>query len=829
MNSLRWTERLRKIGKRSPVEDDLSPYAEKLREIAEIGRGLESVADAQLESLAHNLRHRARAGEALESLLTDVFAVVREVASRTVNLRPFDVQVLAGIALHRGKLVEMNTGEGKTLAAVLPAVLNALAGRGVHILTFNDYLARRDAAWMGPIYRFMGLDAGEIQGGMPALRRRAAYAADITYATAKEAGFDLLRTHLARNIQDVVHRAFHYAIVDEADSVLIDEARVPMVIAGALPGLSVSPYRIAETVDRLEAGVHWEITEAGRNVELTEAGLDRIEHELECGDLHATKNYALLTKINQSLHAHTLLRRDVDYIVTDGRIELVDEFTGRVVDDRRWPDGLQAALEAKERLAIRPGGHILGSTTIQHFLAQYPRLAGMTATARPAAEELFDVYGLSVVPIPSNRECIRVDLPDAVFANRENRTTAMIDEIRRLNHCGRPVLVGTQSVAESEVVARRLSDVGISCNVLNAKNDEAEAGIIAEAGRPHAVTISTNMAGRGTDIRLGGKEEQERDAVLSLGGLFVIGTTRHESRRIDDQLRGRAGRQGDPGTSKFFVSLDDDLMVRYGIDDLIPRALRPRNAAEPLDHPVVLRELDRLQRIAEGKNFEIRSTLWRYSLLVEVQRKGLYARRAELLAGDTPPDVWRRRDPDAYGWALERFGLERTVDAERAATLHVIDECWAEHLAYIAHLREGIHLVGIGGLDPLQEFHKQIAQGFADIHDRIDQRVTKILVDLKASGVGLVLEEVGVSAPSATWTYLVNDRVLTDLQQMLFGRGNVAFAAGAVLMTWPLLGAWALWRRIRQRRLTGNGPGHPPTNTRGHGAGPVTPPPPSSG
>jgi preprotein translocase subunit SecA len=802
MNTYRWTERLKKLGSRGPIETDLSVYIEFATGVDHAGKLLERTSDHELYTRAQACRQRAQAGEALGTLMVDVFAIVSEVASRTIGLRPFEGQVLAGIALHHGKLVEMATGEGKTLAAVFPAVLNALTGQGVHVLTFNDYLARRDAAWMGPVYRALGLRVGTIQANARPDTRQDAYAADVTYATAKEAGFDFLRSNLCRHQADLVHRPFHFAIIDEADSILIDEARVPLVIAGERVASSTSPYKIASIVGRLVEDRDWVTSEFGRNVELTDGGLDRVETALRSGDLHVSDNYLLLTEVNQSLHAHVLLQRDVDYIVRDECIELVDEFTGRVVSDRRWPDGLQAALEAKEGLTVRPGGRILGSITLQHFLAHYPRLAGMTATAQPAANELQSFYGLNVVPISPNRECIRQDLPDLVFTHDAARTRALVKEICSLHEAGRPVLVGTRSVAESERLAVRLNERDVECRILNAKHDEEEASVIADAGAIGAVTISTNMAGRGTDIRLGGVDEVERDAVVRLGGLYVLGTNRHESRRIDDQLRGRAGRQGDPGASRFFVSLDDDLMIRYGIDDLVPPMLRPPDQDEPIDHAVVRRELDRVQRIAEGQNFEIRRTLYQYSALVEEQRKKLHAWRAEVLAGEADLDVWSGRQEELFRWAVDQFGSEMTLEAEREATLHFIDECWAEHLAFVAHLREGIHLVGIGGLDPLYEFHKQIANGFWTVYDCVEQRTAKALVDVTAAGNGLSLDSAGVRAPSSTWTYLVNDQVLAELQQMLFGRGNVAFAAGAVVMAWPILAAWAIWRRISLRRAS---------------------------
>jgi preprotein translocase subunit SecA len=787
-----WKRRLERWRGSCPVDDDLTPYGETLDKVTSAGKGMAEKSDADLRQAAGTLLTRARSGTPLDDLLVDVFALAREIAERLLGMRPFDVQVMAGVVLHRRNLVEMQTGEGKTLAAVLPAALNALTGRGVHILTFNDYLARRDAAWMGPVYEAMGLSVGIIQEGMSTADRQAAYGADITYATAKEAGFDFLRMHLACRPSEVVHRPFNYVIVDEADSILIDEARVPLVIAGERETSEADPYRIARVVAGLREGADWGTDEHGRSVFLTEGGLDRVEHELGCGDLHEPANYLLLTEVNQALHARALLRRDVDYIVRSDRIELVDEFTGRMVDDRRWPDGLQAALEAKEGLPIRPGGHILGSVTLQHFLMHYPRLSGMTATALPASVELSDVYGLTTVPILPNRPCIRRDLPDVIFTDKEAKYGALVAEITDTNRSGRPVLVGTCSVEESELLAGRLRQAGVACQVLNAKNDEAEAAIIAQAGAARAVTISTNMAGRGTDIRLGGAEGVERDRIVNLGGLYVIGTNRHESRRIDDQLRGRAGRQGDPGLSRFFVSLEDDLMVRYGIETLIPAKLRPKPQKEPVAHPVIRREVDRLQRIVEGQNRDIRKTLWRYSQLVERQRKTLQDWRMAVLSDPACLVVFAERLPERHRHLCGLLGKQAVEQAERAIMLHHIDECWADHLAFIAHVREGIHLADIGGLDPLEEFHKQVAEAFRMLHATIEARAAATLEAVEMINGRIDLAGAGVRGPSSTWTYLVNDRVLSDLQQMLSGPHSLAFSAVAWLTTWPVLAWWTL-------------------------------------
>ncbi len=792
-----WAKRLRRWRGGGAIEDDLSPYQPILAAINQRGESLTTIDDKELRTQAAALKARAQQGATPDELLIETFALAREAAHRLLNMRPFDVQVLAALALQRGKLIELQTGEGKTLAAVLPACLNVLGGRGVHVLTFNDYLARRDAAWMGPVYEFFGLRVAAIQAGMSNAERRAAYAADVTYATAKEAGFDFLRMYLCRTPEELAHRPFHFAIVDEADSLLIDEARVPLVIAGESPASETSPYRIAEAVRALQAEQDWETDDNRRNVALTERGVERLEAALQCGDLHSADNGLLLTEIQQALHARVLVQRDVDYIVRDERLELVDEFTGRVVANRRWPDGLQAALEAKEGLPIQPGGRLYGSITLQHFLAHYPKLAGMTATAQPAAEELELFYKLKVVPIPPNRPCQRVDLPDLIFTHKEAKYQALLADIQHAHQTARPVLVGTQSVEESELLAARLAASGIPCQVLNAKNDEAEAAIIAGAGALGAVTISTNMAGRGTDIRLGGAREEDRARVVAAGGLYVIGTTRHESRRIDDQLRGRAGRQGDPGTSRFFVSLEDTLLVRFGIERLIPPQFMPAPQTAPLEHAAIRAEVERVQRIVEGQNFEIRKTLWHYSHLVEEQRRTLQDWRMNVLNGVAELQLCAAHLPARYAELRARVGHTTLQAAERQITLHHLDQAWAEHLALVNDLREWVHLVGLGRQDPLVEFRNHITDAFRQLREQIETRIVETFATVEITKEGLNLDDAGLRGPSATWTYLINDRAMTDLQQMLYGYGNSAFAIAAVVTTWPLLAAWWLWRRLK--------------------------------
>ncbi len=792
-------DRFTSLGKAHAPQYDLTPYKPALDKINQIGEQLRTETDEELVAIGKDLRNQVAKSVDIKPLLHESFALTREVAFRKLGMRHYDVQILAGLGMAEGKLVEMQTGEGKTLAAVLPAAFYGLRGEGVHILTFNDYLAKRDAEWMRPVYEFLGLSVGSIQEGMSLDDRKAAYLSDVTYATAKEAGFDFLRMHLVREKTDRVQRPFNYAIVDEADSILIDEARVPLVIAGEKASSEADPYAIAGLIATFEKQVDWETDEHDRHVLLTDQGIDKVESFFSCGDLHADKNYLLLTEVNQALHARVLLHRDKDYIVRDGRIEIVDEFTGRVVDDRRWPDGLQEALEAKEGLAIQPGGRILGSIAMQNFVRQYPKLAGMTATAVAGAEELGDFYGLDVLVIPRNKPTNRSDLPLRIYRDAAAKQAALVDEIALHHAQGRPILVGTSSVRESEELATLLASAGMKCQVLNAKNDEAEAAIIAQAGLPGTLTISTNMAGRGTDIKLGGSDEKYRDQVLASGGLYVIGTNLHESKRIDDQLRGRAGRQGDPGSSQFFASLEDPLMTTFGIDELIPESVMPALSDEAIELPLIRNEVARIQRISEGQNYEIRKTLRRYSQMVEAQRKKLMAWREEVLQGQAELMLFATHDQDKFAHVVSKWGDKIAYQVEQEITLHYIDECWSDHLLTITQIREGIHLVGIGGKEPLNEFHKQIADAFWLLLEEIEVQVINKLKTVRITATGIDADEAGIKGPSSTWTYLINDRALNDLQQLLFGHGSAAFGVG-VIMTWPLLLVWGIWMRIKQRR-----------------------------
>jgi preprotein translocase subunit SecA len=803
MNTIGWRQRLDHL-RGLPVTFDLRPYNQELAEINRLGVDVEQLSDGEIEARARALRHRA--GGSLEPVRAEFFTLAREASRRTIGLRPFDVQVLAALGLDCGHIVEMQTGEGKTLAAVMPAALRALAGHGAHLLTFNDYLARRDAEWMGPVYAMLGLSVGFVQQGMTPEERRRAYLADVTYVTAKEAGFDHLRDLLAMDRQALVHRPFHFALVDEADSLLIDEARVPLVIAGSVGREMSSAPRLAALVASLTPGVHFDTDEYSRDVELTEAGVEEVERVLGVGRLHDAENYTLLTELNCALHAHVLLRRDVDYIVRDGRIGIVDEFTGRVVADRHWPDGLQAALEAKEGVARQPDGRILGSITLQHFVQGYRHLCGMTGTAQTAASELRDLYGLSVLVVPTHRPMIRVDHPDIVYTHRGAKERAVVEEVQRAHSSGRPVLVGTLSVEESEHLATRLRTAGVACEILNAKNDATEARVIARAGALRAVTISTNMAGRGTDIRLGGEDEAEHERVAGLGGLYVIGTNRHESRRVDLQLRGRAGRQGDPGESRFFVSLEDDLLTRYGIDALIAGRVVTGTRDEPIDHPVLRAEIARAQRIIEGQNLEIRKTLTRYASVIESQRRQVMDARQALLHGDDVPEVWTQA-PERRRALAAQVGDEAVRETERTVMLFQFDRAWRDHLALAADIREGIHLVSLGGQDPLTRFTTEIKHAFRGLGDAIDSAVLDALAVVRVIDGRIDLEGLGIRGPSSTWTYLVNDDPFRNQIGMMLtgpGRATIAIYAAGALM--PLLMLWGLidrYLRKRPRRRAG--------------------------
>ena len=644
--------------------------------------------------------HGLRAAFRDSTDVVEAIAIVCVAASRVLQLEMFDVQLQGALGLARGRIIEMQTGEGKTLACIPAVAWLARGGRGVHVMTVNDYLARRDARWMGGIYEFLGLTVGCVQQTMAPEARRAAYACDITYATANEIGFDCLRDQVALRAEDQVHRAFHAAVIDEADSILIDEARIPLVLAGGEADEEVLA-RVADPVARhFQQGVDFTLDEYGRNISLADEGIRAAELALHSGNLFAEHNLALYTALHNAIHAHFLLRRDVDYVVKEDAIESVDEFKGRIAQDRRWPAGLHAAIEAKEGVPFRRQGRVLGSLTLQNLVALYPQVCGMTGTAATQAGEFRTFYGLEVEVIPTNRPMIRVDEPDVLFASKSAKEEAVAAEIRSVHSTGQPILAGTASVEESE----RLSGVlaGIPHSVLNARNEEQEALIVAGAGQRGAVTISTNMAGRGVDIQLG-------EGVAELGGLYVIGMNRHESRRIDHQLRGRAGRQGDPGRSRFFISREDDLLVKYGIGE------------ERMQH-----DAESIQRLVEGQNLEIRRFLARYEAVIEGQRQRIQERRQQALTAGTEP-------------------LAGTV------ALATIDDLWSDHLAAVAELRSGVHWYSWGGRDPLHEYLTRVDVLYRELEEGLDAEIAARLEDARVSGVA-------PTGRGATWTYLTTDR-----------------------------------------------------------------------
>jgi preprotein translocase subunit SecA len=594
---------------------------------------IEKLSDDELRAKTEEFRERLAGGETLDDILHEAFAVVREASRRTLGMRPFDVQVMGGIVLHEGKIAEMKTGEGKTLAATMPVYLNALEGKGVHVVTVNDYLARRDAQWMGEIYELLGLTVGLIQDGHGSEERRVAYAADITYGTNAQFGFDYLRDNIATSMDGLVQRELNYAIVDEVDSILIDEARTPLIISGMPESAADTYYRFAAVVPRLKAGEDYEVDEKKRQVAPTEAGVAKVEKLIGVENLYDDVNTNLVHHLNQALKAHTLFHRDVEYIVRDGNVYIVDEFTGRVLESRRYSEGLHQAIEAKEGVAIQEENQTVATITIQNYFRQYDKLAGMTGTAATEADEFMHIYKMAVVSIPTHKEMIREDKDDLVYRSKKAKYDSVVQDIVERHEKGQPVLVGTVSVEVSEHISTLLKRRGIKHNVLNAKQHEREAEIIAEAGERGSVTIATNMAGRGTDIKLGG-------GVPELGGLYVLGTERHESRRIDNQLRGRSGRQGDPGESRFYLSFEDDLLRRFGgqrMQSVIDRIGLEEDV--PIEAGMVSGSVRRSQEQVESQNFQIRKRILEYDDVLNKQREVIYSMRRDILMGEDV-DTW---------------------------------------------------------------------------------------------------------------------------------------------------------------------------------------------
>ncbi|MFF5180419.1 accessory Sec system translocase SecA2 [Micromonospora sp. NPDC000316] len=753
--SQRFKSKFRRFLQRPGHTVDLAPLEKLLPAITAREDDLAALDDAELTEAAG-----AAAG------YEEICAVGREAARRGLDQRPYDVQLLGAMALLSGKVAEMATGEGKTLTATIAAYGHVRLGNGpVHVLTVNDYLARRDATWMEPVYTLLGLTVGWVNEASTPQERRDAYSCDVTYVSVSEAGFDYLRDQLVTDVADRVQPKLTTAIVDEADSILIDEARVPMVLAGAVPGEQDPVHAAAALVRGLRKDRHYTVAEDGRNVAFTAAGLAAVEAKLGI-DLYDEEHVAQLSAVNVALHAHALLYRDVDYIVRDGSVELIDEMRGRVAQRRRWPDGLQAAVEAKEGLDATAEGEVLGTIAVQAYIALYPKVCGMTATAVLVGDQLREFFGLEVAVIPSNTPCVREDEPDRIYATRAEKDEALIDEIQRWHAKGRPVLVGTLDVKESEGLAAGLNAAGVPCVVLNAKNDDEEAAIIAEAGAYGAVTVSTQMAGRGVDIRLGGSDQADQERVAELGGLYVIGSGRHDSRRVDDQLRGRAGRQGDPGGSVFFVSLEDDLVVRHAADS-VPASPR-MNADGLVTDEQVEYAVEHAQRVAEGVNHEIHRNTWRYSVVIEQQRIALAERRERLLTSDVAALMLLDKMPEKAG-EMDEDLLAR---AARSIALYHLDRLWAEHLAELSEVREGVHLRALGRLDPLDEFHRAAVPAFNNLVPEIEAR-TLATFDETEFDEDWEPEESTLVRPTATWTYLVHDNPFgSELDRLIASVGR---------------------------------------------------------
>jgi preprotein translocase subunit SecA len=670
------------------------------REIAHINRRRAELADSASEALSEAF-HATRD-------LQETVAIVAVAAARVLGLEMFDVQLRGALSLARGRIAEMQTGEGKTLACTPAVAWYAREGGGVHVMTVNDYLARRDAQWMGGIYQALGFSVGCIQQSSSPEERRRAYACDITYATANEIGFDFLRDNLALRIEDRVHRPFHAAVIDEADSILIDEARIPLVLAGGEEDEESIARRADPLVRRFHRGLDFTLDEFGRNIALTHAGAHLAEQYFHIRNIYAEQNLAIYTGVHNAIHAYALLRRDVDYVVKNSAIESVDQFKGRIAQDRRWPAGLHTALEAKERLPFRKQGRVLASITLQNLAALYPEICGMTGTAATQAQEFLKFYNMDVEVIPPNRPVIRVDEPDALFPSKFAKEATVLEEIRRVHALGQPVLVGTASVEESERLSFRLADIPHA--VLNARNEEEEAGIVARAGQRGAVTISTNMAGRGVDIQLGA-------GVAELGGLYVIGMNCHESRRIDHQLRGRAGRQGDPGRSRFFISMQDDLIVRFtGDDPVFPGA-------------------EAIQRRTEGQNLDTRIFLDKYESVIEGQRQRIQQRREAILHSPEP-------------------------EFDRLVSLRTIDDIWSAYLETVSDLRSGIHWHSYTGHDPLYSFLTKVDELYKELEERIDPEIAERLEEARAN-------DIDPSQRGATWTYLTTDNPFGDYTERI--------------------------------------------------------------
>jgi len=731
-----------------PGSASLSGYEELLPDIAGREETLRKLDDAALTAAAAGATGGA-----------EICALGREAARRALGERPFDVQLLGTLALLAGQVAEMATGEGKTLSGALAAAGYVRRGHRVQVMSVNDYLARRDAEWMGPVYDLLGVSVGWVTQASAPEERRRAYAADVCYGSASEIGFDVLRDRLAISVAEQVTTEPDVILIDEADSVLVDEALVPLVLAGSA-GAADSGREMAEIAGRLLPRLHYEVDDEHRNVFLTDAGTRIAEQSLGGINLYAEQNLDVLTQLNVALHARALLQRDVDYIVRDDRIQLISASRGRVARRQRWPDGLHAAVEAKEGLRASESGQILDSITVQALVRRYPVACGMTGTAVAAGEQLREFYGLEIAVIPPNLPCVREDEPDRLYRTAADKEDAVVRQVGDTRAAGRPVLIGTLDVAESERLAERMGEAGLSCVVLNAKNDAQEAAIVAEAGAAGAVTVSTQMAGRGTDIRLGGTHG-DRDEVAGLGGLLVIGMGRHASSRLDDQLRGRSGRQGDPGGSVFFLSMDDELITTC-VPDAPPVGAGPDGqVTDPKAHWTV----GHAQRVAEGVQLQIHRDTWRYNTLLEDQRRTVLRHRDELLGTGVALSTLAAAFPGRAAALRETVPEEILEEAARQISLAQLDHAWAEYLAQAAEVREGINLRALGhgpnpfggSLNPVQEYNREMTRLFSQFRDDITTLTGHAFQTITITADGADLAGGGLARPSATWTYVVQD------------------------------------------------------------------------
>ncbi len=726
---------------------------------------LNTYSDTDLVARAREITASGEVADAAEFL-----AILSIAATRTLEMTPFPVQLQAVLRLLEGDVIQMATGEGKTLVGAMANTGFGLMGKRVHSVTVNDYLAARDAEWMGPLVEFFGLTVAAVTESMTTDERRKAYKANIVYAPVNEIGFDVLRDQLITDRADAVQHGADVALIDEADSVLVDEALVPLVLAGNEPGTAPGG-RITDLVRRLKKNQHYVVDEDGRNASLTDVGARLLERQLGITSLYDDEHVgSTLVQVNLALHAHALLTRDVHYIVRDGKVALIDASKGRVADLQRWPDGVQAAVEAKEGLAVTEGGRILDTITLQALMHRYPMVCGMTGTAVEATDQLRSFYDLRVSVIDRNKPLQRFDEADRVYATIRDKNRAIIDEIKAIHDTGQPVLVGTQDVAESEALAEALREYDIDVNVLNAKNDAEEARIIAEAGDIGRVTVSTQMAGRGTDIKLGGADENDHDAVVKLGGLAVIGTSRHRTARLDNQLRGRAGRQGDPGLALFFVSLEDDVVVVGGAGEEVTA----RPAADGSIESKRIRDwIEHCQRVTEGQLLEIHSQTWKYNKLLADQRDIIDKRRAELLDTDRAwQEIFER---SARATLLDKeLPRDTLVRAAREIMLYHLDLGWSDHLALMDDVRESIHLRAIARETPIDEFHRIAVREFKELAQRAVNNAVDTFNEVPIDADGAHLEEQGLARPSATWTYMVSDNPLAGSgNSLLRGIGNI--------------------------------------------------------